>query len=148
MDVTQVQIGGATYPLAEGQQIAVAAGDVIKVYYSFRYKLPAAGDVEVWASFYKYTVGILNRVERAQAKQVITLGKALDWKDYSGEMDIIVGDISSGTYGLICELPDYDVDARIENCFSVAGVMGIVDMIPMLIMVMMMGMMMNMIGET
>lgn len=142
MLIPQVQVGNVIYPLVEGQPLPISVGDTIRVYYSFRYKLPEAGDVEIWASLYKYTLGVLDREGRAQTKETLRLGQALDWKDYSGEIDILVGDIDAGTYGLICELPDYDVDDRIDNCLEVAGVPSMMEMIgPLLVLGLMMGMM-------
>ncbi|GAH98039.1 unnamed protein product [marine sediment metagenome] len=142
----QVQVGNVIYPLAEGQPLPIAVGDTIRVFHSFSYKLPEAGDVEIWASLYKYTLGILNREGKAQTKQTVTLEKALDWKDYSGEIDILVGDIDAGTYGLICELPDYDVDDSIDDCLEVAAVPGIMDMIGPLLVIGLMAIMVPMMA--
>ena len=141
MLIPQVQVGNTLYPLVEGQPLPIAVGEILRVFYSFSYKLPEASDVRIWASFYNYTIGILNRKESAQTKQTITLEKALDWKDYSGEIDILVGDISPGIYGLICELPGYNIDERIDNCLEVAGVPSIMDMMgPLLVLGLMAGM--------
>lgn len=138
----QVQVGNVLYPLVEGQPLPIAVGDTLKVFYSFDYRMPNAADIQIWASLYKYTLGILNREEKAQTKLTVTLEKALDWKDYSGEIDILVGDINPGIYGLICELPGYNVDESIDDCLEVAAIPGIMDMMmPLLTMGLMMVMM-------
>lgn len=143
MLIPQVQVGNVLYPLVEGQPLPIAVGNTLKVFYSFDYRMPQAADIRIWASLYKYTLGILNRDEKAQTKGTITLEKALVQEDYSGEIDILVGDISPGIYGLICELPDYDVDDSIDDCLEVAAAPGIMDMMmPLLTM----GLMMVMIG--
>jgi len=141
MLIPQVQVGNVLYPLVEGQPLPISVGKVLKLFYSFDYKMPEEGSVRIWASLYKYSLGILNREEKAQTKETPTLTQALDWKDYPGEIDILVGDIDPGTYGLICELPDYNVDDRIDNCLEVAAAPGIMDMMgPLLVMGLMMGM--------
>ena len=141
MQITQAQVGNVLYPLTEGQPLPISAGDTLRVFYAFKYKLPEETGVRIWASL--YTGGIAGRQEKAQTKQTITLEKALESKDYSGEIDIVVGEISSGTYGLILELPDYDKENHIGDCLEVTAAPSIMDMIPMLMVVMMMGMMME-----
>lgn len=121
MQIGQVLVGNTLYPLTEGQSLPVKAGDTIKVFYTFSYKMPKITGVQIWASVYKYTLGFLDRQGEAQTKKIITLEKALEWQDYSGEIDIIVGSIGSGTYGLICELPDHDEEAKIDDCLEVTG---------------------------
>ena len=144
----QVQVGNVLYPLVEGQPLPISVGDTLRVFHSFDYRMPNAADIRIWASLYDYTLGILNREEKAQTKQTITLEKALDWKSYSGEIDILVGDISPGIYGLICELPDYDVDNSIDDCLEVTAVPSIWDMMgPLLVLGLMAGMIMPMMKE-
>ncbi|GAI93059.1 unnamed protein product, partial [marine sediment metagenome] len=99
--------------------LEVKPGAKIGVPYGFRYKAPETCDVEIWASLYNYTLGILNRQEQAQTKEMITLEKALTFQIYYGEIGIVVGEVGAGTYGLICELPDYDVEDHIDNCVEV-----------------------------
>ncbi len=136
----QAQVGNVLYPLTEGQPLPINVGEALRVFYAFRYKVAETADVRVWASLYNYTLGVLNRQEQAQTKQTITLEKALDWKDYAGEIDILVGQISSGTYGLICELPDYGVEDKIEACIEVTAAPSVFDMIgPLLVLGLMAG---------
>ena len=136
MQITQVAVGNVLYPLTEGQLLPVAVGDTIKVFYAFKYKMPETSGVRIWASLYQVT-----RTEKAQTKDKITLVKALDWKDYAGEIDIEIGQIGSGTYGLICELPDYDVEHRIDDCIEVTAPSSIMEMIgPLLVLGLMVGM--------
>ncbi|GAJ16191.1 unnamed protein product [marine sediment metagenome] len=144
MLIPQVQVGNVLYPLVEGQPLPIAVGETLRVFYSFNYRMPNAADVRIWASLYKYTLGILNRKENAQTKQTVTLEKALDWKDYSGEIDIPVGDIDPGIYGLICELPGYDVEDSIDDCLEVAAAPGIMDMIGPLLVIGLMAVMVSM----
>lgn len=143
MQIVQVQVGNVLYPLTEGQPLPVAVGDTIRVFYAFKYKLPKEGGVRIWASLYYYTLlGFFEREERAQTKQTITLEKALEWKDYSGEIDIVVGQATPDIYGLILELPDYkDVEDKIEACIEATAAPSVFEMIgPLLMMGLMMGM--------
>lgn len=123
MQLTYAQVGNLLYPLAEGQPLPIAVGETIKVFYAFSYKMPETADVRIWASLYRYTAGILDRSSQAQTKGTITLEKALERKDYAGEIDIVIGQVSPGTYGLICELPDYGAEAErhIDDCIEVAA---------------------------
>ncbi|GAH51105.1 unnamed protein product [marine sediment metagenome] len=134
MQITQALVGNVLYPLAEGQPLPIVAGDVIKVFYVFSYKVPEKTDVRIWASLYDAPLGWLNRKEAAQTKETITLEMTPEWKPYEGEIDIAIGSIGSGIYGLIVELPDYDTEARIDACLEVAAVPGIFDMlVPLLV---------------
>lgn len=142
MQMTQVLVGNVLYPLTEGQPLLIDVGDTIKVFYAFKYKMPETADVRIWASLYNYTMGVLNRQERAQTREAITLVKALEWKGYEGEIDIEVGEIGSGTYGIICELPDYDVEHHIDDCIEVTAPPSMFEMIgPLLVLGLMAGMM-------
>lgn len=130
MQIANAQIGNTLYPLVEGQPLPIAVGEIIKVFYAFRYKMPKTADVGIWASVYKYSLGLLDRQGQAQTKEAITLQGTLDWKDYSGEIDIVIGDMPTDVYGLILELPGYDVEDKIDDCLEIAaapsmwGVMG------------------------
>jgi len=141
MQIMQVQVGNALYPLTEGQPLPISVGETIRVFYAFRYMMPVAAGVRIWASLYRYTAGVLDRASQAQTKQTITLEQALEWKDYDGQIDIVVGDIGSGTYGLICELPDYDKEDHRDDCIEVTAAPGIFEMIgPLLVLGLMAGM--------
>ncbi len=130
MQVTQVQVGNVLYPLVEGQPLPVGVGDTIKVFYTFKYKIPQATDVKIWASLCYYTfLGFFEREEKAQTKETITLEAALEWKDYSSTIDVTISEGSAGIYGLILELPDYDVEDKIEACIEVTTAPGILDTI-------------------
>ncbi|GAI70876.1 unnamed protein product [marine sediment metagenome] len=146
MNVTKVQVGNVIYPLIAGQSLPVAAGDTIRVFYAFKYKLPETTGVRIWASLYYYTLlGIFEREEKAQTKGTITLEKALEWTDYSGEIDIIIGEATSDIYGLILELPEQDAEDKIEACIEVKKAAGIMEMIgpllPLVLMVLVVSMM-------
>lgn len=130
----QVQVGNVLYPLIEGQPLPFKVGETIRVFYAFKYMMPQTTGVEIWASLYSYTLGILDREEKAQTKQEITLEKALEWKDFTGEIDITIGKIGSGTYGLILELPENDVEDKIDGCIEVTAPPGIMEMIGPLLM--------------
>lgn len=148
MQITQALVGNVLYPLTEGQPLPISVGDVIRLFYTFSYKLPERTTVRIWASLYDAPLGWLNRKEAAQTKETITLEETLEWQDYSGEIDIVIGSIGSGIYGLIVELPDYDVEARIESCLEVAAVPSVFDMIiPLLILGLMAGIMLPMLKE-
>jgi hypothetical protein len=149
MQIMQVQVGNVLYPLTEGQPLPISVGETIKVFYAFKYKIPEQSSVRVWASLYRYTAGILNRSGDAQTKSTITLAKSTEWTPYQGQIDITVGSINAGLWGLIVELPDYGgMEAKIDDCIEVAAAPNIIEQIlPILIMVMMMGMIMPMMGE-
>jgi len=137
--ITQVVVGNTLYPLIEGQPVQFTAGDTLKILYSFKYKMPEQmAGVRVWASCYRYTLGILNRASDAQTKGTIILEKAEDWTVFSGEIDIIIpqkAGIITGLWGLIVELPDYEdvdgnaVEEHIDNCLEATTPPGIFDMI-------------------
>lgn len=157
MQIVQAQVGNVLYSLAEGQPLPIGTGETIKVFYALKYKMPEETGVKVWASLYRYTVGILDRVTQAQTKETIILEKAIEEKDYEGEIDIVVGvggglgeivGIGSGLYGLICELPDYDKEEHIDDCLEVTAPAGIFDMIgPLLVLGLMAGIMVPMMKE-
>lgn len=141
MEITQAQVGNVIYPLTEGQPLPVAVRDTIKVFYAFNYKLAETAGVKIWASLYNYSPGWLDRKEQAQRKETIALEKASEWKPYEGEIDIVIGQIGSGTYGLICELPDYEdvegnpIEDKIDDCLEVAAPPSVFDMIGPLLMI-------------
>ncbi|MBA7558636.1 hypothetical protein ES708_00240 [subsurface metagenome] len=147
MQITQVQVGNVLYPLTEGEPLPVwsGVGDTIKVFYTFKYRMPETSSVRIWASLHRVT-----RVELAQTKDEITLVKALEWKDYEGEIDIEVGRIVSGTYSLILELPDYDVEHRIDACIEVTAAPGIggMEMIGPILVIGLMAVMVGMLAPT
>lgn len=140
MQIAQVLVGNVLYSLVEGQPLPISTGETLRVYYSFKYSLPESGKIRIWASLYQYTVGILDRATQAQTKGEILLEKSLIPKEYSGTIDITIGSINSGTYGLICELPDYAEDEHLDNCLEVTGVPSIFDMIGPLLMIGMLAM--------
>ena len=142
MQIVQAQVGNNLYPLIEGEPLPIVVGETIRVFYAFRYKMPERSDVRIWASLYYYTLlGFFEREERAQTKQIITLEKTLEWRDYSGEIDIVVSEATPDIYGLILELPDYSgVEEKIEDCIEVTAAPGIFDMIgPLLVLGLMAG---------
>jgi len=148
MECTRVQVGNLVYNLAEGQPVDVGVGDTLRVFYSFSYIVPQTVNASIWGSLYRYTLGILDRSSNAQTKSSITLEASPEWQTYQGQIDIVIGSIDSGLWGLIVELPGYDgAEAKIDNCIQVAAAGGITDLLPVLTMVMMMGMVMPMMEE-
>ena len=142
MQIAQVQVNDTIYPLVEGEPLQIKAGDVIKVYVSFRGKVAERTTVQIWASLYHYVLGVLNRQEKAQTKGTMTLEATTVLTEYQPTVDIAIGDVSAGTYGLIVELPDYNLQAKIDDCLEVAAEAGIFDMIgPLLVLGLMMGLM-------
>lgn len=145
MQIINAQVGNVIYPLVEGQPFPINVGQTLRVFYSFKYKMPESGSVRLWASLYYYTIlGFFEREEKAQTKGTIALEKALDWRDYSGSVDIIISsDCTPDIYGLILELPDYkDVADKREACVEVAKAPNIFDMIgPLLVLGLLAGMM-------
>ena len=145
MNIVQMQIGNIVNPLV-GEPVKVSVGQTLRVSYSFSYKVAETTNVSIWASLYHYVGVILDRISQAQTKSTITLEKSLEWQTYSGEIDIAIGDMKAGVYGLLLELRGY-TDAKIDDCIEIAGGSSITDMMPMLMMVMMMGMVMPMLEE-
>ena len=144
MQINQTQVGNFLYPLTEGQPLPITVGQAIRVFYAFKYKLPETTGVRIWASLFARPLGVIDRHEKAQTKGTVTLEKALEWKNYSGEIDILVVSTNPGIYGLICELPDYpeeDAQHYIDDCIEVAAAPGMMDMIgPLLVLGLMAGM--------
>ncbi len=142
MDVA-VQVGNSLFPLVEGQSLPVQAGEMLRVFYSFKYRMPADVTVPLWASLYQ---GSINRVEQAQTKTTVILDKATDWQTYEGHVDIAIGSsVKGGVYGLIVELPGYkDAEALIADCIEVLAAPGITEWVGPLMMVAMMGLMTQM----
>lgn len=146
MLITGVQVGNNIYALAEGQPLQISVEETIRVSFSFKYMMPERTDAVIWASLYQYTAGILNRSGKAQTKSTIVLDESTEWKDFQGYIDVTVGSVSAGTYGLIVELPGRkDAEAKIDDCIEVAAAAGIMDMIGPLIMMGVMMYMMSMV---
>ena len=132
------------YALVEGQPLPISVGQTLRVFFTFGYKVAETTTVPIWASLYTghWLPGVeINRVERAQTKSFITLDKAIDWQTYEGQIDIAVGNVSPGVYGLIVELPGFkDAEAKIDDCIEVRAAPGILDWMGPLMMLVMLGM--------
>lgn len=127
--------------LAAGEQVQLRLGDTLRVSYTFNYKVAETTSVEIWASLYNYSPGYLDRKEAAQTKEIIDLEGTLTYRPYESQIDIVIGDISSGTYGLICELPKCDVEQHIDDCIEVTAPPSVFEMIgPLLVLGLMAGM--------
>ena len=129
--------------LAAGEKVQLGLGDTLRVSYTFNYKVAETTGVEIWAALYNYSPGYFDRKEAAQTKEIIDLEATLTYRPYEGEIDIVIGDVSSGTYGLICELPKCkDVEQRIDDCIEVSAPAGVFEMIgPLLVLGLMAGLM-------
>lgn len=138
-----VAVGNQVVPLVSGNPVPKTTGETLKVFYAFNYKVAETVSVEIWASLYTYTAGILDRLPLAQTKQTIVLEKALTFQPYEGEIDITIGDISSGTYGLICEVPAYDVEDHIDECIEVIAPPSMMEMMGPILVI---GLMAAMVG--
>jgi len=143
MQVSNVQVGNFIYPLVAEQPLLIAVGDTLKVNYSFKYSLTKNTSIRIWASLYVYNaLGQLNRLGGAQTKKTIDLTATTVPMLYNGEIDIVVGNISAGKFGLLLELPDYPFDAdhevHIDNCLEITAIPNIWsmlgDLIPLIIM--------------
>ena len=142
----QVQVGNYIYPLVEGQPLLIQAGQALRVFFSFSYKVAETTTIPIWASLYQRVAGIVNRVEAAQTKTTITLDKAIAWQTYQGQIDITIGSgVKAGVYGLIVELPGFaDADERIDDSIEVAAAPGVMDWMGPLVMLAVVGMMAQM----
>jgi hypothetical protein len=148
MQIGQVAIGNRLVALAPGQPVTVRPGQTVRVSYAFNYKVAETTSVEARASLYQRVAGVINRVEQAQKTQTITLEESLDWKPYEGQIDIMIGQqVKAGRYGLICEIPKYDVEAHLDDVIQVAGAMDLSGLIVLALLVGMVGMMTPMMRE-
>ena len=153
MQIGQVQVGNFLYPLTEGQPLPIKAGDVIRVFFTIRGRVPQDTEVEIWASVYHYALGAINKQETAQTKGTTILEGTVEFKDYERAADIIIGEIipGSGLYGLIVELMGYKdaegnpIEAKIDDCLEFTATPSIWDMLPSLIGIGLMVFMMSMI---
>ena len=138
----QVQLGNHIYILQQGQPLQLQAGQKLRVFFSFSYKLAGQAEAPLWASLYQRTLGIVNRVEKAQTKGTLTLEQAADWQQFNGQVDISIGsDVNAGLYGLIVEMPGFDkAEALIDDCIEITGAPGMTEWIGPLMMMAMMGM--------
>lgn len=100
------------------ETLEIEIGQTIRIPFGFKYKAPKTTNVRIWASLCKNS----NRQEQAQTKETITLEQSPVWKTYYDEISITIGKLNVGVYGLIVELPDYDVDIRIGNFARLSGV--------------------------
>lgn len=149
----QVQVGNYIYTLVEGQPLQIQAGQTMRVFFSFSYKVAETTTVPIWVSLYTghWMPGIeINRVDQAQTKTTITLDTAIAWQTYQGYIDIAIGSgVKAGVYGLIVEIPGFkDAEERIDDCIEVTAAPGIAEWIGPLIMIAMMGMMAQMMAGT
>lgn len=140
-----MQISGFAIVTTEVEAITAKVGQTVTVPYSFNYKVAETTDIQVRAALYRYTAGILDRSSLAITTETITLSKALTFQPHSGEIDIVIGSISSGLWGLICELPSYDVEQHIDDCLDVAAIPGIWEAIGPILMIGLLAMMLPMI---
>jgi hypothetical protein len=141
----QVQVGNYVYTLAGGQPLKIQAGQKLRVFFSFSYKVAETTTIPIWGSLYQKTIGVINRVEKAQTKATITLEKSVDWQTYQGQIDIgIDSKVEAGMYGLIVELPGLkDAEAKIDDCIEVTAAPGITEWVGPLLMF---GLMAGMVG--
>lgn len=147
MRITQLAVGNQAIPLGEGEALQLAVGDTLRVFYGFNYKVAETTDIQVRAALYRYTAGILDRSPLALTTETITLDKALTFQPYSGEIDIVIGQVGSGLWGLICELPDYDVEQHLDDCLDVTAPPSMMDMIGPILILGLMAAMIPMIAE-
>ena len=145
-----VQVGNYIYPLVEGQPLQIQAGQTLRVFFAFTYKVAETIDARIWVALYtKFPVtGRRMVVEGAERESIITLDKAMDWQTYQGHIDFSIGSgVKASVYGLGLELPDFKNDAGdyIDDCIEVIAAPGMMEMLGPLIMIAMMGMMVPML---
>ena len=155
MQITQVQvqIGNILYPLSEEEPLPIKAGDVIRVFFTIRGRVPQDTEVEIWASVYHYVLGVMNKQETAQTKGTTILEGTVEFKDYEKAADINIDEIvpGSGLYGLIVELRHYKdaegnpIEARIDDCLEFTATPSIFEIIaPILVIGLLVGIMVPM----
>ena len=105
-------------PLAR-QLLLIRTGQTLRVSYSFRYKVAKTTNIEVRSSLYQRVLGVIDRIPQASGLAIATLEKSLEWKDFSGSVDIPIGRIQPGIYGLILEIPVAEASVYIDDCIRV-----------------------------
>lgn len=133
-------------PMATGQPLQIQIGQKLRISFSFSYKVAETTTIPVWASLYRYTAGILDRSSLAQTKGSITLDRAIDRETLQGQVDIAVGNVSPGLWGLILEVPGFEgAQAKIDDSIEVVPAPGMTEWITPMITIAMLGMMAQMI---
>lgn len=137
----------ACTPVEPPAVLAIQPGQVIRVFYSFRYRVPEQSAMPLWASLYSRVLGIMDRRSDEQTKTEVILPATDDWQTCEGYIDIAIGsDVPGGTYGLIVEVPSVsEVNDAIDACIEVAGEeYGSSDWLGAVVMIAMMGLMTQM----
>jgi hypothetical protein len=137
-----VSVDNNLYTLTEGQTLQIQAGQTLRVFYSFNYRVAEPVAVPIWGSLYQKTLGLVNRVGQAQTKTNIALEPSVTGQGYQGQMNITVGSgVGAGGYGLIVEMPGFsEANARIDDCIEVTAAPGLTDWLGPLLMIGVMGM--------
>ena len=102
------------------QPVVIWVGQTLRVSYSFRYRVAGTTNVEVRAYLFHRILGFIDRIPEASGLAVITLERSLEWRDFTGSIDILVGRIGQGVYGLILEVAG--VETYIDDCIKVEAV--------------------------
>lgn len=131
--------------LGAGEKLFVSRGETIRVLYSFEYRYPEPLDTQIKAALFTRTwYGSVHPVGEALNRKTITLDAAPDWTGYSGEIDIALGAIDGGVYGLMVELAEFGEGVYEDNVIEVEAAPGITDLIGPMLMIAMMAMMVPM----
>jgi hypothetical protein len=139
--------------LQAGEQVTLAPGDTLRVTVAFEYTVSANTSVLLRAAPYAYTLGILNRVDKCVSEETVELLRALEPTGKEVTVDIYIvpaadGGPKDGTYGLIAEIPGYDVSQHIDDAIIIAGnPESWTELLAPMMMIMMMGMMMGMVKD-
>ncbi len=120
------------------------AGDTIRVTFTFKYTVGVDATITLRAVPYQYRLGILDRIGASAGTKELRLASASD-AVVQESIDFTLSGISSGTYGLLVEVPGTTYGAKSDDVLIVAGTTDMFTaMMPMLMMVMMLGMVMPM----
>ena len=138
----QVQVGSNIYSLQAGQPLQIQAGQSLRVFYAFNYKVAEQTAVPIRAALYKKTLGVPLVVEEARTETTLTLDMSVAWQSYQGQIDIAIGSgVGAGVYGLGVECPGFEgAGDYIDDCIEVTAAAGITSWIGPLIMIAMLGM--------
>ena len=134
-------------PLAlEPKQFAV--GDTIRVTFTFKYAVGEDTTITLQAVPYRYLLGILDRIGASAGTKELRLAKASEPKDVQESIEFTLKGISSGTYGLLVEVPGTTYGAKADGVLVVAGAPDPwTGMMGMMMMLMMLGMVVPMATE-
>lgn len=132
----------------EGQPLQIQAGQGLRVFFSFSYKVVEQTAVPIRAALY-LKVPVIGRaaIKDARTETTITLDKSIDWRTYEGQIDIDIGSgVKAGVYGLGVESPGFEgAGDYIDDCIEVTAAPSMFELIGPILVIGLMAAMVSMI---